>query len=379
MMSVDAVAVIGAGAVGLSAARALSDRGIDVTLFERDRPGSGSTGRAAGICYDAYADRRDAAIARDSLEWYREQGLLDEQPYLWAARDEGSVAAAIREQVERMAARGLDVSLLSGEAVAERFPSLRAGDITVAGLARNAGCVDPDAVVELLVERVRENGVGVRLEPVTLAAETAVETSDGTESFDAVLVAAGAGTRHLLSGIGIDLAVGLYRAQAIEATVDLGGKAPIFYDASERFYARPTSAGVITGNGAHAYEGIVDGAGGADVDGVGGRDDRQDAHDADDAFIDQTCDRIEHRFGSKPTVRDAWAGLCTATPDLDPLLGTCAPDVYVAAGWHGHGLMRAPAMGERIAAQIAGEDMSPFDPLRFDGDEEITLPDGIVE
>ena len=44
------VAVVGAGAVGLSAATELARRGADVTLYDRASPGSGSTGRAAGLC-----------------------------------------------------------------------------------------------------------------------------------------------------------------------------------------------------------------------------------------------------------------------------------------------------------------------------------------
>ena len=369
-MAPDTVAVVGGGAVGLSAAHSLADRSVEVVLFERDDPGAGSSGRAAGICYDAFADRLDAEIARESLAWFREQGLLVETPYVWAAREADSVAVAIREQVGQMIDRGLDVSLLTDTEIDARFPAIRTGDITIAGLAENAGYLDPGATIDLLVERARGSGVQLRREtPVRLAGKTAIETPDGRESFDSVLVAAGAATGRLLSDIGIDLALGLYRAQAIEAEIDNSDGIPIFYDASTRFYARPTASGVIAGNGAHEYDERLDHGGRFEFDQAG-----------DDEFVVTTAERVEHRFGAGSTVRDSWSGLCTATPDRDPLVGECAPGLYVSTGWHGHGLMRAPAMGDWIAAQICGGDgIASFDPNRFDGDEEITLPDGIVE
>jgi sarcosine oxidase subunit beta len=75
----------------------------------------------------------------------------------------------------------------------------------------------------------------------------------------------------------------------------------------------------------------------------------------------------------------AWAGLCTATPDGDPLLGELREGLYVAAGWQGHGFMRAPATAEVVAEQILGGDGVPaFDPDRFDGDEEFEIVEGMA-
>ena len=62
------VAVLGGGAIGFAIAGALADRDRAVTLYERDELGSGATGRAAGICYDAFADPVDAAAARHAIE-----------------------------------------------------------------------------------------------------------------------------------------------------------------------------------------------------------------------------------------------------------------------------------------------------------------------
>jgi len=42
--------------------------------------------------------------------------------------------------------------------------------------------------------------------------------------------------------------------------------------------------------------------------------------------------------------------------------------------------MRGPAIGERLAEEVCGgEGIDHFDPTRFDGDEAIDLPAGIVD
>jgi len=364
-MGVEDVAVVGAGAVGLTTALALAERGVDVTVFDRDEPGSGATGRAAGLCYDAYVERTDANLAARSLAQFREWGVLTERPYVWVAREgDDHVAAAVREQARRMRERGREVTLFTPDELAARFPALRTDHLAVGAAAANAGYVDADAFVEALVERTESEGVTVRTDsPVAVTPDGRVAGTDGTGDPDAVLIAAGAHTRDLAAEAGCDLALGTYRAQAL-ATTAVQTAPPILYDASERFYLRPDGHGLLVGNGAHAYDGDPDG-----YDRTG-----------DEAFVEESLASVETALGVSPEADRTWAGLCTATPDRDPLVGECEPGLFVAAGWHGHGFMRAPAIGETLAEQIlGGEGIDHFDPTRFDGDESVEFPDGIVD
>ncbi|MCO8268756.1 FAD-dependent oxidoreductase, partial [Haloferax sp. AB510] len=86
--------------------------------------------------------------------------------------------------------------------------------------------------------------------------------------------------------------------------------------------------------------------------------------------------------GAAPTSDRAWAGLCGATPDRNPLVGPVAEGVFVAAGWHGHGFMWSPAIGERLAEAVLGDGQTSipdaFDPRRFDGDEEFAVVEGMT-
>jgi sarcosine oxidase subunit beta len=53
------------------------------------------------------------------------------------------------------------------------------------------------------------------------------------------------------------------------------------------------------------------------------------------------------------SVRTGWAGLYEDTPDKHPILGATGNDgSFVAAGFSGHGVMHAPAVGELMAELI---------------------------
>ena len=351
------VAVVGGGVVGLTIAAALAARDAAVTLYERGELGSGATGRAAGICYDAFADPADAAVATRALARYREWGLLDQCPYVWVARDADD-ARAVREQAATMRGHGVDVETVTPRTLGERYPALDTDGLDAGAVAHSAGTLDPDAVVARLAERARTAGVTIHTETTAaLVGPRTVETDAGRESFHTVVVAAGPATKPLVAEVGVTLALKSYRAQAL-VTESLSAELPSWYDATREYYWRPHGDGLLVGDGAHAV------------------DPEECRTDADPDFIESALERVRAATNLAPTVARSWAGCCTATPDRDPLVGPVADGLWVATGWQGHGLMRAPAIGEWVAEQLLGE--SPrldgaigkqFDPRRFDGDE----------
>ena len=365
------VAVVGAGAVGATVAYDLAKRGATVDLYDRNGIAGGSSGRAAGVCYDAFADDLDAEIGRESIERFRQLSGDDtfpftECPYVWLARDgDERRAEQIRDDIARMQESGIVVVEMDGDEVGERFASLRTDDVAVAGVAGGAGYTDPGRYTACLAAAA--NGVGCDLHPETpvtveLDPPRVVEQASGrTREVDAVVVAAGAHTRRLLAGAGVDLALKPYRVQAMTATATY--VEPICYDATDDFYVRPHPDGLLAGNGTELVE--------ADPDDWNRR--------ANDGFADYLADRIGHRLpGLEPTVDRAWAGLCTATPDGDPHVGAVADGFYVATGFQGHGFMRAPAIAERLAEQVVGGGgIDAFDPTRVDGDTSFEIVAGM--
>ncbi|MFC7235782.1 NAD(P)/FAD-dependent oxidoreductase [Halosegnis marinus] len=365
------IAVVGGGAVGATLAYDLAED-AEVTLYEADELAAGASGRAAGLCYDAFSDRRDAELATRALERFR--GLaggggfaFTDCPYVWLVRETGEEAderraAEVREQAERMRDHGLDVTTLSGEEVAARFPGVVGGDVAVAAVAESAGYADPESYTKTIGLLARARGADIREgTPATLTEDGDVRTADGIEEHDAVVVAAGAHTREVVRDVA-PIPVKPYRVQAL-VTEAADADPPMLFDATNGFYLRPHGEGLLVGNGTEPVEQDPD-----DWD-----------READTDFREDCVTYQERALGwSWPEAR-SWAGLCTATPDGDPLVGELADGVHVATGWQGHGFMRAPAVAERLAAQVLGEGegIQGFDPRRFDGDEQFEIVEGM--
>ena len=388
------VAIVGGGAVGVTAAYDLARRDADVTLFEKGEIAGESTGRAAGVLYDAFAAREDARVGDRAIERFRAlsgEGDFEfrEAPYVWFAREgDEKRANAIREQVPRMRERGREVTFAAPDELRERFPTVKWDDVAVAAVAENAGRTDPATYAELLVEKAREAGATVRVgveanierNPLRVGvddrvgADGRVGADDGQGErdcgrFDAVVVAAGAHTKRLLAGTGVPIPLKPYRVQALTAAFERTRREraknlPMVYDATGGYYLRPHPEGVLAGDGTEEVE--------SDPDDWN--------RDADADFREMTRDRLTYRLDDfDGPLRRSWAGLCTATPDRDPLLGRLRDGLYVAAGWQGHGFMRAPALGEAVAECVLGANPLPeFAPTRFDGDEEFDVVEGMA-
>ncbi|MEF8757527.1 MAG: FAD-dependent oxidoreductase, partial [Halobacteriales archaeon] len=222
------VAVVGAGAVGATAAFDLALRDADVTLYERGDVASGSTGRAAGVCYDAFADDLDAEVAGDAIERFRtfhDNGEFEfhESAFVRLVREgDDRRERILREQVERMQERGTIVLLLEPADLAERFPSIRADDVAVAAVAGAAGYTDPASYARLLSVLAKNQGADLRTnQEVAVGTDPlrveGVGDPDHRAEYDAVLVAAGAHTAGVLADAGFSIAMKPYRVRATTA------------------------------------------------------------------------------------------------------------------------------------------------------------------
>lgn len=359
------VAVVGAGAVGLTAAYDLAraDSSPDVAVFERESVGAGSSGRAAGVLYDAFANDPDAALGERALDRFRAFSgrggfAFHDHPYVQFATEETG-AAAIRARVHALRDAGRDVSLVDRGDLEREFPRVDWRDVEGAMVARNAGYTDPATYPALLADLARDAGAEIREhEPATLSLDPLTVNGEG---FDAVCVAAGAHTKQVLADAGVAIPLKPYRVQALVAQ---GPPIPMFHDATENYYARPHPQGLLAGDGTEHRE--------FDPDDWN--------EDGDGWFEARTLAALRERLSGEVSLHRSWAGLCTATPDGHPLLGELCEDIYVAAGWQGHGFMRAPATGETLADAVLdrdGVDISAFAPTRFDGDEAFPVREGM--
>jgi glycine oxidase len=205
----DAV-VVGAGIVGLACAWRAAERGLDVLVIERERPGAGASNVAAGmlapISETTWGEDRLLELGLASHRLWprfaadlaaasgREVGYL-ELGTLHVALD-GDEAADLRRRFDLMRAHGLAAEWLSPSACRELEPGLAPGGR--GGVhAPHEAAVDPRETIAALVPALEAAGGRIEIAEVDAAVLESgrlvgVRTKDGTERrADAVVLAAG--------------------------------------------------------------------------------------------------------------------------------------------------------------------------------------------
>lgn len=375
------VAVVGGGAVGVTAAHDLAAAGADVRLYERDeelgdqhrRPAErveGSSHRAAGVLAprpETAADARIAKRAMDRFEWLAERDhrfTFEPRPQVsFVAEGDARKTEALREQAATAREHGVDVTCHDPIELTDRFPELEFEGVGLTAVTERAGYAvpGPGTYVRAMADRAADEGV----ELWTGVDATVSHRGDGPrvdrERFDAVVVAAGGWSKQVLAPTGVQLPLKPYRVQALVSETSYDG--PMALDTEAGVYFRPHPDGLLAGDGTVPEEVDPDGWEPA----------------GDDWFVENAVAAVEERTGLDAEAESAWAGIATATPDGEPLLGEVLSGLYVGAGWQGHGFMRAPATGEALAEAVLGERAPPaaFAPDRFEDVADFEIREGM--
>ncbi|MFB6154604.1 MAG: NAD(P)/FAD-dependent oxidoreductase [Haloferacaceae archaeon] len=372
MDTADDVVVIGAGAVGVSTAYHLADRGAAVTLLDSGHAAGETTGKAAGLAFQQFHGPEDVRSMAYSLDFFRE---LDAQSDHFEFHRSGFLRIGTEEErpvfereVEMQRAEGADVRLVDRDGVRDLYPDLNLDGVTVGTYAPGDGHADPHTFTTTLLRRAEALGVDYRPETPAVDVDVAdgvaeaVETPDGRLDADVVVVTAGPWSKKVAALSGASLPLKPYRVQALVTAavdVDVG---PV-YDAHRGVYFRSEQDGLLAGDGTEETESDPD--------------DYKRAADVD--FMAHVGDVLRARLPVDDVgVQNSWAGLGSATPDTRPLVGPVPTGpggdviegLYAGAGLQAHGFMRSPTVGRALAAEILdGETLYPeYLPTRFDGD-----------
>jgi sarcosine oxidase subunit beta len=361
------VVVVGAGITGLSVAFFLADRGIRPLVLERRGIAAEASGVQPGGVRQQWSTRVNCLLAGESLAFYRNLGdglgnrvaaRFDACGYLFVAHGRERLDE-LRGNVALQTELGIATRIVTPDEAAELVPGL---DVTsVAGAAWNGddGYFDrPQTVVEAFASAATGRGARIeirevrRIEPEN--ERWRVITDAAPVAADAVVVAAGCATPALVEPLGVTVPIEpearhLFLSDPIrERLLD-----PLVVSTEQRIAAKQLANGRVLASDLGA-------AGDAKTEGDTWRQTLARA-------IDQLLPIL--RYVSFPVLT---GGLYDLTPDRQPLVGEVQnqPGLWVAAGFSGHGFMLAPAVGRRLAAAVAGDDvdelLAPFAPGRFD-------------
>ncbi|OUE38017.1 D-amino acid dehydrogenase [Billgrantia desiderata SP1] len=377
------IAVIGGGITGVTTAHALLKRGLDVTLYERNRYAAMETSFANGgqlsasnaevwthwptvlkglrwmLRADApllvnprpswhklswfaefmaaiprYADNTTetaclAIAARDHLyRWAREENIefdLERRGILHIYRDRRSFAHA--EKVSELLAKGgLARRAVTPQEMRALEPNL-AGDYYGGFFTESDATGDIHKFTQGLAAAIERRGVttryGMEVRDVGADADGAwVVTEEGREAYDGLVVCAGVGSRGLAARLGDR--VNVYPVKGYSITVHLDDRAS--REAAPMVSLLDDEAKLVTSRlGADRFRV----AGTAEFNGIN-RDIRHDR-------IRPLIDWVEQCFPGVGTRRVVpWAGLRPMLPDMMPRVGRGRlPSVFYNTG-HGH-------------------------------------------
>ena len=405
------VAVIGAGIIGIAAARALQRAGHEVTVFDPDEPGAGcSFGNAGHIAIDHIRPlaRPDTLLSLPRLladplgplclkpaglprllPWMLRfalasrpsrvaagtaalSALLGQAQSAWAEeiaasglaplfRHQGSLIlyerdlAAGAAEAEILAAHGVRVEMLTASQAVERVPGLA---VPIAGGRIHSDAshtVDPHGLVLALAERLVAEGGRIERAKVTGfdiadGSVRSLQAGDRRHATDYVVLAAGAGAGKLARQLGAVAPLARERGYHVMLPPEaLALDLPISF-AERGFIATPMAAGIRL-------------AGTVEL-GAGKRPDWRRA--------EILLRHMAQLFGRRDfTEISRWYGDRPSLPDYLPMIGPSprARNAMLALGHQHLGLTLAAVTGSLIGDMIAGApskfDLHPFRTNRF--------------
>jgi sarcosine oxidase, subunit beta len=381
------VCIVGAGAIGLASALALTRRGAgQVTVLETRHVAAGSSGLSVGIVETQYLTPLDIELRVRSMalfdELEREHGLrIVRNGYLRLAHAPAELAD-FEESVRVQRALGVrDACVLDRTGLARLVPDMAVADLAGGLFGPSDGFLDGHLYCGLLAELAVAGGARILgghelLEAAAVAGDGwNLRTSAGELSCDYVVNAAGPWAGRVAGLLGVTLALSPQRHQAIVALLPraLAYTMPSVTDYTPGtgvagLYFRHERPGQLIA-GVHTEEALGEACDPDDF-----------ARGVDPEFLEAVAELLAARLPALEGAQLAhgWAGLYPVSPDGLPQVGPAVgrPTAIAAGGAGGAGIQLSPAIGELVADWIlTGEPQVVVEARRL-APERPSLPTG---
>jgi sarcosine oxidase, subunit beta len=370
-----AVVVIGGGVIGASIAFHLAARGErEVIVLDRAaRAGEGSTGRATGgfrVQFASAIDVRLSLLAREKLRRFADETGGDAgfvpAGYLWVAETPDELAV-LRDALAVQRANGVDDAVELGAAdVAACNPALRGEGIVGGTYCPSDGFIRPLQILDGYRRAAERRGARFVWDAEVIGFRrshdgriAAVRTARDEIAAECVVNAAGAWAAPVAGMAGVDLPVTPLRRQvAITAPTGMLPEAmPMTIYAGDGFHFRVRDGRVLL---------LLPSAGGEDPFDVA----------VEPRWIDAVTRVARTRVPALAQLEIDRAACCGGlyeiSPDGHAIVGAApgVPNLVLANGASGHGVMHAPAIGQLVAEIVldgaaSALDVSALAPERF--------------
>lgn len=321
------VGIVGAGAVGLWTGLILSRNGFNVTIVDESAPGSGSTRRAGFGVRTFFTNPVNRVLCRQSLDHYRHgtpgASVVTETGYRFHQAT-GTELEAATVTVERYGDR------VTRDAPPEHnlFAPTSSGTFVK---AHDGGIGSLDQLVDRLTRACTDQGVTFRTETVEQVVNSTLRCADETMSFDHAVNAAGAWADEISP---VEIPFERQRRYLATTNVTVAEPFPLTVYLDSGLYVLPSSDGTVLIGGAFDIPGGEDTAGGEFT--------------APPAEWIETAERhASDRLRRSVSVTDAWSGFYAVTKSRVPYVFKQHGTIH-AAGFSGHGIMQAPAVGQLV-------------------------------